>query len=81
MTAVHLVENTTRLSEAIDHAISGDRVIILRDGMPIAEITPLIAEAKTKKPVDLEWLRARRIRVAPGGKSASETLEMLRNEY
>jgi len=48
-TVVNMYEAKTRLSALVDHAVSGDDVIIARNGKPQARITSLVpAKGKIK---------------------------------
>lgn len=55
MTWVDEAAVATRLSEFVERAAAGETICILRRGKPLAKLTAI---GPTRKPVDLEALRA-----------------------
>ena len=68
-----------RLSALIDRAQSGEGVVIVRDGRPVAELRPIRPSAVSISATDLDWLAARRVRTKTPTKNAGELLRDLRD--
>ncbi|HEX4765473.1 MAG TPA: type II toxin-antitoxin system prevent-host-death family antitoxin [Lichenihabitans sp.] len=68
-----------RLSALIDRAQSGEGVVIVRDGRPVAELRPIHPGAAPLSAADLDWLAARRIRTKDPAENAGELLRGLRD--
>jgi antitoxin (DNA-binding transcriptional repressor) of toxin-antitoxin stability system len=63
-------------SRVWSRALSGDEVIIARDGGPIVEIRPA-AVSKVAEFGSHEWLFSRTVRPAPGSPTSVELLNMV----
>lgn len=79
MGAHSLAEARDNLSELIDRALSGEGVVILRDGRPVVELRPVTTEPRPVRPEDLDWLAARRVG-RPSGCDAGQLLREMRDE-
>jgi prevent-host-death family protein len=55
MSTVNLADAKARLSELVERAAAGDTVCIVRRGKPVAQLTAI---ASSRKPIDLDALRA-----------------------
>jgi len=61
-----VVQAKKKLSELIDRALMGERIIITRHGRPTVELKPMLARVRPVSIEDLDWLAARRVgRTAP----------------
>lgn len=64
-------EACKRLSEVVDRALSGEVIVITRDGTPVVELKPVEPKPAQKPPrpvtrADIEWLhkhRAKRLKM------------------
>jgi prevent-host-death family protein len=54
MKSVTLTEAVARLDELVESAEAGETIQILREGKPVALLTPV---QKTRKPIDIEELK------------------------
>lgn len=72
----NLKDAKARLSELVDRARDGETVRISRRGRVVAEIT---ASPATRKPVDLQALRALRQRLPRAAQNAGEFVRELRD--
>jgi len=61
MSTHSVVDAKNRLSELIDRALQGDRVVITRHGRPVVELKPVPEPARAITAADLDWLAARRV--------------------
>ncbi|MEO5896926.1 MAG: type II toxin-antitoxin system prevent-host-death family antitoxin [Vicinamibacterales bacterium] len=53
MNMVNIFEAKARLSELIERAATGERILICKRNQPIAELRPIPAERNTPRPVGL----------------------------
>lgn len=53
MIRLNIHEVKTHLSRYLDRVIKGERILICRRNVPVAEIRPIIAERKSRRPVGL----------------------------
>jgi prevent-host-death family protein len=81
-----IAEAEGRLAELIDRALDGEGVVIVRDGEPVVELTPVNRQSK-KAPgpqwtpeQHLEWLRSHRARLTPAKTDAVTLIRTLRDE-
>lgn len=70
------------LSELIDLALSGEDVVITRQGHPVVELKPVIqpAVARPVTAADLDWLAARRVPRKSSSPNAAELVSQMRDE-
>jgi prevent-host-death family protein len=73
MTKTNLAEAKAHLSELVDRAIAGEPQIIMRRGIPVAQI---VAIEKVRKPIDIEWLES----VTKDMKMSEEVVIKMRRE-
>jgi prevent-host-death family protein len=79
--ATHSVaEARNQLSELIDRALTGEPVLITRDGRPVVELKPVAEPPHRVTASDLEWLRARRLKLAPGAEDGVTVVSRMRDE-
>lgn len=77
MTTVNLADAKARLSELVELAAAGERVIITKRGKPVLELSrPHVAPRR----VELAELRAFSKRTARQSQSAAELIRSLRDE-
>ncbi|MCQ1574968.1 type II toxin-antitoxin system prevent-host-death family antitoxin [Neorhizobium galegae] len=77
MTAITLAEAKEMLGELIDRVAQGETVEILRDGKPVAQLTP--AQPK-KKPIDWDMLKSIRDQMPPQSEGAGTFMRRVRDE-
>jgi prevent-host-death family protein len=53
MIRLNIHEVKTHLSRYLDRVIKGERILICRRNVPVAEIRPVITERKSRRPVGL----------------------------
>jgi len=80
-----LIEAEGKLSELIDRALSGEGVVITREGRPVVELRPLAARADPPKPrmspaESIAWLRENRVPTR-AKTDAGELLRQVRDEW
>lgn len=80
MTTRSVAEAKNQLSELIDRALEGEPVVITRHGRPVVELKPLPEPPRRVTEADLEWLRQRRIKLAPGAEDAGTLVSRMRDE-
>ena len=89
MTTRSVAEARSQLSELIDRALNGESVVITREGRPVVELKPvpeavgLAADPDPPRRItdaDLEWLRTRRLKLAPGAEDAVTVVSRMRDE-
>ena len=60
--SVHSIgEATGRLSELIDRALTGEGVLITRDGRPVVELRPVAGPPRPVTADELDWIARRRV--------------------
>ena len=74
-----------KLSELIDRALSGEGVVITRDGRPAVELRPVKEPAEAPEPrlsgIDmLAWLRANRVGTTMPKEDAGTLVRRMRDE-
>lgn len=74
---VSLADAKARLSELVDHAQSGETVVITRRGRPVARLTTASPE---RKPIDLEVLTGVTSRMPRQAESATKFIRKLRDD-
>lgn len=72
MKTVGIFEAKNRLSELVSQAERGERVLLTRNGRPVAEIVPLIHDKK-KAETAMKWILSRRWKL--GGLSIRELID------
>jgi antitoxin (DNA-binding transcriptional repressor) of toxin-antitoxin stability system len=70
-----------RVSDLIDRALKGERIVITRHRTPVIELKAIHAPAKPVTTADLDWLEARRFhpQTAPA-LDAAATVSHMRDE-
>lgn len=77
MTQINLADAKARLSELVDRAAAGERIVITKRGKPVLEMTK---PRSTPQRVDLEALRTLTSRLPKQKQSADEALRELRDQ-
>jgi len=89
MSTHSVAEARNQLSKLIDRALKGEPVVITREGRAVVELKPvaealgLAADADPPRRItaaDLEWLRTRRLKLAPGAEDAATVVSRMRDE-
>jgi prevent-host-death family protein len=75
-----VAEARNQLSELIDRALRGERVVITRHGHPVVELRPVQPPARPITAADIEWLRAGRIRPLRTRGDAGTLVSTMRDE-
>ncbi len=73
MAGTNLAEAKAHLSALVDRAIAGEPQIIMRRGVPVAQI---VAIKKSRKPIDVDRLKA----LTDGMTMGKEVVIRMRNE-
>lgn len=68
------------LPRLIDRALSGEPVVIARDGEPIVELRPIPAVPRPVTQTGLDWLDAHRVGKAPARLDAATEVRRMRDE-
>ena len=81
-----LIEAEGKLSELIDRALSGEGVVITRDGRPVVELRPVEDAAEASKPrlsgsEMLAWLQANRVGTTMPKEDAGTLVRRMRDEW
>ena len=78
----HSIEDARkRLSELIDCALLGERVVITRWGRPVAELQPISsAPARPVSAADVDWLATHRVGKAEPTEVAGMLVSRMRDE-
>jgi prevent-host-death family protein len=61
MSKYSITEAKIRLSDLVARALSGERVVITRNGRAVVELKPISRTAKPITPEAIEWLIKRRV--------------------
>lgn len=77
MTAITLAEAKEKLGELIDRVAQGETVEILRDGQPVAQLTP---PRPKKQPIDFERLRRLWEKMPPQSEDAGTFMRRMRDD-
>lgn len=77
MRTVSVADAKAHLSELIDRAEAGERLVITRRGKPVAEIAPT---SQGRRPIDVEALRAFTARQRPQKESAGDFMRRMRDD-
>lgn len=89
MTTCTIPEAREQLSGLIDRALRGEPVVITDNGHPLVELKPICAGRDSASggraprritAADLEWLQARRLKLAPGAEDAVTVVRKMRDE-
>ncbi len=75
MKSVGIFEAKTHFSALVDEAFGGATIVITRNGEPVAELSPLDAERKTRGQLAAERLRALRARLKGPSIGARELID------
>lgn len=75
-----VVEAKNNLSELIERALKGESVVITRHGKAVVELKAVQPVGRPVTQADLDWLRARRVKLTEGAESAVELLLRMRDE-
>ena len=76
-----VVEAKNQLSELIDRALKGERVVITRHDRPVVELKPIPPAAKPITPEAIEWLAQRRVGRRPPREDAATLVRRMRDEW
>jgi prevent-host-death family protein len=68
------------LSELIDRALRGERVVITRHGRPVVELKPVAEAPRAVSIAELDWLSAHRVGKAPRNNDAAALVSRMRDE-
>lgn len=68
------------LSDLIDRALSGEGILITRQGRPVVALHPIRQSGRPVLPEDLDWLAQRRIRTRRPSDDAGQLVSRLRDE-
>ena len=79
------IEANEAVEEILALALGGRSVIVTRQGLPVAELRPLVTPAipddLPSGPADIAWLRRHRVgRLEPGMPDAGEFVRRMRDE-
>ena len=80
MTTHSIAEAKNRLSELIDRALKGEDVVITLHGRPVVELRPVPEPVRPASAADLDWLKARRIKVSGKKRNAGAFVSAMRDE-
>jgi prevent-host-death family protein len=80
MSTHDVAEAETHLSELIDRALTGEAVVITRDGRPVAEIRPVKAPKRPTREEKLAWLDANRVELPGESIDVQAILRQIRDE-
>jgi prevent-host-death family protein len=80
MSAHSVADAKNHLSDLIDRALAGEKVVITRHGRPVVEIKPVQAVAQAVSPADLDWLAARRVGCKPASSDAGSLVSAMRDD-
>lgn len=56
-----ITEAKKRLSELIDRALKGERMVLTRHGRPVVELRPVAPTVRQLTREDVDWLAVRRV--------------------
>jgi prevent-host-death family protein len=70
----------SRLSDLIDRALAGEGIVITREGRPAVELRPVAKAGGPLTPLDLDWLRERRVGGRMPEMDAGTLVSLLRDE-
>lgn len=73
-------EAESRLSDLIDRAIAGEGIVITREGRPAVELKPVAKSGRPVTPLDLDWLRQKRVGSRPASEDAGTFVSGIRDE-
>lgn len=77
METINLADAKARLSELVERAAAGERLVITKRGKPVAEISPA---RHARCPIDVEQLRAFTARQRPQKESAGQFIRRMRDD-
>lgn len=75
-----VAEARNNLSVLIERALAGEDVVITRHGTPVVELRPVKTVPGPLTRADLDWLKANRVQVRPGGPDAAALVRQMRDE-
>jgi prevent-host-death family protein len=75
-----VAEAKNRLPELIDRALNGEGIVITRHGRPVVELRPIPEPVRPVAAADLDWLKARRIKMSGKKRTAGEFVSAMRDE-
>jgi prevent-host-death family protein len=76
-----VVEAKNQLSELIDRALNGERVIITRHGRPVVELKPIMPAVEPITPEPVDWLAQRRVGRRMPREDAAALVRKMRDEW
>jgi prevent-host-death family protein len=74
-----IAEAKDHLSQLIDRALKGEKIVITRRGEPVIEFNPVRQQPRVTE-ADLEWLREHRARLTPAKTDAAMLVRKMRDE-
>jgi prevent-host-death family protein len=77
----NVVEARNQLSELIDRALKGERIVITRHGHPVFELKPILPAAEPITPEAIDWLRDRRVGRRMPREDAAALVRKMREEW
>lgn len=77
MSQVNLADAKARLSELVDRAAAGERIVITKRGKPVLEMTKPVT---AREPIDLDSLRELTRRLPKQKQRAGDALRRLRDD-
>ncbi len=77
-----VTEAESHLSDLIDRALTGEAVVITREGQPVVELKPVQRRKNVGRitAADLEWLAANRVGTTPPEEDAGTFVSRMRDE-
>lgn len=81
-----LAEASERLPDLVERALAGEGIVIMRDGRPVVELTPVAALVPAQAVPwacvedELAWLKANRVGTRPPDTDAGTLLSTMRDE-
>ena len=75
-----IAEAKDHLSQLIDRALKGEKIVITRRGEPVIEFNPVRPAPGPVTEADVEWLRARRLGRTPAKTDAGTLVSKMRDE-
>jgi prevent-host-death family protein len=80
MAAHSIAEAKKRLPELIDRALNGEDVVLTRRGRPVVQLRPIRRPVRPVSAADLDWLKARRVKLRGKKRDAGALVSSMRDE-
>jgi len=81
MAKFSVVEGKNQLSDLIDRALRGERVVITRNGRAVVELKPISRVGKPITPEAIAWLAQRRVGRRKPREDAAVLVRKMRDEW